>query len=1102
MQNPNLVVQPQVDKRARDWRLVVAIAAALALALSFWLGSRYPALSAKALSGEATPMSGLAFDILLEILPDSSVWWEFVANVTNWIYTNIKGMTFGVLFGGAVLTLLPLLRRRSFQNGFANAALGTAIGAPLGVCVNCAAPIAFGLHQGRMRLETTLSALLASPTLNVIVVTMSFVLLPLHLAIIKLALALVLVLLIVPILCRFVLKRETDLSRQGAPVQDGAAARGLSGLCARFGPSVDPDTDPQAPWGAVKWFVRTYLRATVFVGAVTVPMMLLAGILGALVAMWTDPQEVQALLPGNVGLTMLAALIIVALCASFVPAPIALDVILTAVLVASGLGLEYATVLLIGLGSFSVYAFFVLWKGVSLRTALTVWAAVIATALTGGVIALVSEPMMERHFTSQRLAALNAVEAVEWPVPPPPPEAQNLADLAPLLRAQSIVETPLAMVAETSGTGTIVLSRLGAASSVQPGSPTPFTRITGNDIGLAESGVLTPQLNFGHDAIAGGIAAGDVHGDGWIDVVVPRPVGAPGLSLYANVSGRFVRQSLDLGVLDDVDIFNVALADVDGDGALDLFVSTNWDGDFLLLNSGGTFDAADMITLKEPDGAASASVAFADFDGDGDIDIALGRWAPRGGREGWMLAPPALRNRILWNDDGTTFREEVIPGFPGQTLGLMAADIDGDGGVDLISGDDTRHTDVTTFIEPGGAIRSYQLDEQPFPYNANTTMGINRGDWDNDLRDDYYIVQVAMPDQSQTETIGVLDRNNRRLFEICDQVGRDIGWAVDDVRECAATFFSINAVHGGLNGKPFDGCQAASLARDRALCGAYSLLGFEFETPSRAPEGDPARHATCVETLAHVPRMAVYCDSLLIPTEGPFDRAAMEAELRPVLFNGNMLMAGTPGGGFQDNATQAGVRTPGWSWNARFADFDQDGWQDILVMTGIWFLADTSTTNVFYHNQGGHFSDATQAFGFDDITPAYSYVTLDYDRDGDLDVIRGMTGLHMIVHRGEVPAGPALTVRLRDEGRNSMGIGARVFVCTDGADAVVQGPCQMRTVAASGGYMSSNPILARFGLGDAEEVSLIEVHWRDGEVTALRPEALLGGEVIISRTQN
>ncbi len=42
----------------------------------------------------------------------------------NWVNTNKKGMTFGVLFAAAFLTAASYLQRRSFAGGFANSLLG------------------------------------------------------------------------------------------------------------------------------------------------------------------------------------------------------------------------------------------------------------------------------------------------------------------------------------------------------------------------------------------------------------------------------------------------------------------------------------------------------------------------------------------------------------------------------------------------------------------------------------------------------------------------------------------------------------------------------------------------------------------------------------------------------------------------------------------------------------------------------------------------------------------------------------------------------------------------------------------------------------------
>ena len=47
--------------------------------------------------------------------------------------------------------------------------------------------------------------------------------------------------------------------------------------------------------------------------------------------------------------------------------------------------------------------------------------------------------------------------------------------------------------------------------------------------------------------------------------------------------------------------------------------------------------------------------------------------------------------------------------------------------------------------------------------------------------------------------------------------------------------------------------------------------------------------------------------------------------------------------------------------------------------------------------------------------------------------------------------------------------------------------------------MSSDPIVAHFGLGNAKSVSLIEIRWPDGEISTIKPTSLLGGDIRIKR---
>jgi hypothetical protein len=99
------------------------------------------------------------------------------------------------------------------------------IGTPLGVCVNCAAPIAQGMLKGGSRVETALGTLFSSPTFNVIVLGIVFTLFPWYLAALKILAGLFTVLVVVPWLARLAERPGWTRAR---PVE--ARLPGLSGF--------------------------------------------------------------------------------------------------------------------------------------------------------------------------------------------------------------------------------------------------------------------------------------------------------------------------------------------------------------------------------------------------------------------------------------------------------------------------------------------------------------------------------------------------------------------------------------------------------------------------------------------------------------------------------------------------------------------------------------------------------------------------------------------------------------------------------------------------------------------------------------------------------
>src|SRR5205085_12072671 len=162
----------------------------------------YPSLQGKASADPNEALSTpLGFERFFPEPPADQVLRHIGWTALEWGITNRQGMTFGLLLAAGMLTLLPLLRR-SRGGKLAGAFRGLLVGAPLGVCVNCAAPIAQGMLKGGGRVETALATLFSSPTFNVIVIGIVLTLFPWYLAALKILSGLVLVLVVAPWLAR------------------------------------------------------------------------------------------------------------------------------------------------------------------------------------------------------------------------------------------------------------------------------------------------------------------------------------------------------------------------------------------------------------------------------------------------------------------------------------------------------------------------------------------------------------------------------------------------------------------------------------------------------------------------------------------------------------------------------------------------------------------------------------------------------------------------------------------------------------------------------------------------------------------------------------
>jgi tetratricopeptide (TPR) repeat protein len=218
------------------------------------------------------------------------------------------------------------------------------------------------------------------------------------------------------------------------------------------------------------------------------------------------------------------------------------------------------------------------------------------------------------------------------------------------------------------------------------------------------------------ETMSGGVGLLDYDGDGWLDVYVVQggsfPGGVappePGDRLFRNTGeGRFedVTEHSGLAVLSRGYGHGVAVGDYDNDGDPDLFV-TRWRAYALYRNRGdGTFEDATSEAGLGGDRDWPTSAALADLEGDGDLDLYVCHYLAWDAEHSKLCTDERTHNRfycnprdfasqpdhLFRNDNGhfvDVSHEAGIVDPHGRGLGVVAADLDGDGRVDLFVAND------------------------------------------------------------------------------------------------------------------------------------------------------------------------------------------------------------------------------------------------------------------------------------------------------------------------------------------------------------------------------------------------------------------------------
>src|SRR5260370_4110766 len=248
---------------------MILVATALVLLGVFWIGSRYPQLFSKAYHvGQALPSMAFSSQLIYGA-EDAPAWQRILAGAVNWLDGMKVGMTFGVLFGALLHTVLRYYPLKIGNNLYLNSLKGALVGVPMGVCANCAVPTACGVTRGHGRVEVALGFLFSSPNLNPVVVMMTFMALPWTMSVTKYGLLLVIILVVVPGIISW-LERTKPLK---------PFAVGEEGASCNLAIATKECTEPF--WQLFKELAQEYAKNAWMLVKPTVTIMLLASLVSA-----------------------------------------------------------------------------------------------------------------------------------------------------------------------------------------------------------------------------------------------------------------------------------------------------------------------------------------------------------------------------------------------------------------------------------------------------------------------------------------------------------------------------------------------------------------------------------------------------------------------------------------------------------------------------------------------------------------------------------------------------------------------------------------------------------------------------------------------------
>ncbi|CAM4125843.1 VCBS repeat-containing protein [Zobellia roscoffensis] len=233
----------------------------------------------------------------------------------------------------------------------------------------------------------------------------------------------------------------------------------------------------------------------------------------------------------------------------------------------------------------------------------------------------------------------------------------------------------------------------------------------------------------------------------------------------------------------------------------------------------------------------------------------------------------------------------------------------------------------------------------------------------------------------------------------------------------------------------------------------------------------------------------------------------------------NTLQLNNGNGSFSEVGQLAGIDATEWSWSALFADFDQDGLNDLCITNGyrqditnldfmvygdrvltmgtaeanrkkrieeLNKLPGIKENNYFFKNTGNlTFEDASTEVGFDKPTYSNGMAYADLDNDGDLDLVMNNIDDPAGLFENTLSSDENRYIRFKFKGseKNKQALGSKVEI-------FYAGSIQKKYFTPYRGYLSTVEQALHFGVGQSKELDSIKVIWPDGKTQNLEGVAV------------